>query len=95
MNTLNELQKWFYDRCNGDWEHGGGVKIATLDNPGWSLDVTLRGTDMENRVLRIVKTERSEEDWFWCWTEGATFKARGGARNLEEMIEFFVRWSNS
>jgi hypothetical protein len=32
---LNELQVWYGAQCNGSWEHTYGIKIETLDNPGW------------------------------------------------------------
>jgi len=94
MNTLKNLENWFSCRCDGDWEHGCGIKITTLDNPGWSIDISLRDTELVACVLEIVKTDRSEEDWFWCWTEGEIFKARGGPKNLEEMIGFFLAWAD-
>ena len=34
------LEDWYADLCNGDWEHTGGIKIETLDNPGWCITVT-------------------------------------------------------
>lgn len=44
MDTLQELQRWYRSQCNGDWEHSYGVKIDTLDNPGWSVTVELADT---------------------------------------------------
>ncbi|MFK0239099.1 Imm53 family immunity protein, partial [Streptomyces vinaceus] len=32
-----------------DWEHEWGVKIATLDNPGWTVEIDLEETDLEGR----------------------------------------------
>ncbi|MDQ7778906.1 MAG: Imm53 family immunity protein, partial [Planctomycetota bacterium] len=49
MNALIELQKWFAGHCNGDWEHGAGITITTLDNPGWGVDISLEGTELENK----------------------------------------------
>lgn len=95
MNGIVKLENWFSARCNGDWEHSTGFEISTLDNPGWCFDVRLHDTNMEGHSLEIVKTDRSEEDWFWCWTENGKFKARGGTRNLNEMIDFFIDWSNN
>ncbi|GHB54781.1 hypothetical protein GCM10010331_48120 [Streptomyces xanthochromogenes] len=34
-NVLDRLQSWYSAQCNGDWEHEWGIKIDTLDNPGW------------------------------------------------------------
>ncbi|AWI09705.1 hypothetical protein CKA38_10980 [Ereboglobus luteus] len=39
-------------------------------------------------VLAINKIDKSERYWYWCWTESSTFKARGGPKNIEEMIVF-------
>jgi hypothetical protein len=49
---------------------------------------------MEGHTLEGVEIDRSEEDWLRCWTEDGKFQARGGARNLAEMLGFFVDWSN-
>ncbi|OAX48412.1 hypothetical protein gpAD87_09590 [Paenibacillus sp. AD87] len=44
MNTLKWLQNWYLENCNGDWEHSYGVKIDTVDNPGWSVEIDLTDT---------------------------------------------------
>ena len=36
-DELSWLQQWYSAHCDGEWEHGFGVTIATLDNPGWSV----------------------------------------------------------
>ena len=33
------LQQWYADHLDGEREHQNGVRIETLDNPGWSLSV--------------------------------------------------------
>ena len=33
QSTLTWLQAWYMSNCNGDWEHGYGVSVRTLDNP--------------------------------------------------------------
>lgn len=92
-HELQGLQQWFEAQCNGDWEHQYGVRIATLDNPGWSLDVDLTDTALAEKIFDAVSIERSDADWVHCKVESAVFKARGGARNLGEMLAFFVAWS--
>ncbi len=47
MNALEELQNWYLSECNEDWEHSYGVKIETLDNPGWSVTINLEDTYLE------------------------------------------------
>jgi len=34
-NVMERIQDWYRRQCDGDWEHSYGVKIETLDNPGW------------------------------------------------------------
>jgi hypothetical protein len=41
MNALSYLEKWYRSHCNGEWEHAEGISIGTLDNPGWSIAVSL------------------------------------------------------
>jgi hypothetical protein len=41
---LSLLEEWFVARCNGNWEHGSGISIETLDNPGWRVKIDLRDT---------------------------------------------------
>ena len=36
-DLLAWLQNWYAQQCDGEWEHDHGVRIETLDNPGWYL----------------------------------------------------------
>ena len=89
---ISLLEKWYVDRCNGVWEHQWGVKIGTLDNPGWTLDIDLNQTKAENRELEHTKIERTENDWIIYWVEKKEFKARMGPTNLGEAIKIFCQW---
>ncbi len=57
-DVLGELQGWFLAHCNGDWEHSHGVSIATLDNPGWSIEINLLpphgGAPHRRRLDRVL-----------------------------------------
>jgi hypothetical protein len=89
---ISLLEKWYVDRCNGDWEHQWGVKIGTLDNPGWTLDIDLNQTRAENRQLEHTTIERTENDWITYWVEKKKFKARMGPTNLSEAMKTFCQW---
>ena len=56
MSELKKFEDWFAARCDGDWEHSAGIKITTLDNPGWSLEVRLHDTCMEGHTLEGVES---------------------------------------
>jgi hypothetical protein len=92
MSTLEELQKWYMAQCDGDWEHAYGVKIITLDNPGWSITIDLEGTALEGLGFERISVERSEADWLVCRVEQERFLADGGPENLDEMLTVFLVW---
>lgn len=94
MNTLKELQDWYHSNCDGEWEHDFGVKIDTLDNPGWYVDINLAGTKCENRTFTEVKLKRGDHDWIHCRVENKVFLAEGGPENLEEVLQIFLKWAN-
>ena len=89
---LVDLESWFASHCDGDWEHGWGVRINTLDNPGWSVDIDLAGTSLSGKALGRIHEEREEHDWIHCWVDGEVFKGRGGPKNLREILKVFTAW---
>jgi immunity protein 53 of polymorphic toxin system len=94
MSTLARLEQWYLGNCDGDWEHEFGIRIDTLDNPGWSFDVSLEGTKLEEIHFEPVRIERSESEWIHCFTKEGKFKVRCGPRNLEEGIIVFLEWAD-
>ncbi len=91
MDELKWLQEWYQSNCDGDWEHMFGVKINTLDNPGWMVDISLSDTvfNLEDCVFEKINIERSETDWIMCYVENEVFKGYGGTQNLSEIISVF------
>ncbi|MEO5584513.1 MAG: immunity 53 family protein [Flavobacteriales bacterium] len=89
METFEWLQQWYQSQTDGNWEHSYGVKIETLDNPGWQLKIDLAGTDLWEKDLDWVMIERSENDWVGYKIKDMTFYASGGPMNLTEIIGIF------
>ena len=87
---VESLMAWYRSQCDGDWEHQHGVRIGTLDNPGWSLDVDLAETPQAGKSLPQKMTERSEDDWVFVEVKDDVFRARGGPGNLLEMLDLFA-----
>ena len=87
-NALFILQNWLINNCNGDWEHEYGVKIETIDNPGWSIKIELTGTPLEN--LSFSKIE-NKDNIYNCWldikVENDVFIAFG--YDLSELVNVF------
>ena len=89
--------------CNGDWEHSYGVKIDTLDNPGWLLKVDLRETSLQGRPFDRVEHGvlasdleewRSSGSWWVARVEGEIFEASCGPLDLPAVIQLFRNWVN-
>jgi hypothetical protein len=99
MDVLTELQEWYHAQCDGDWEHSWGIKIGTLDNPGWTLDINLRATALAGVVFKEcsygVGTDaaQSGDEWLVCKVRDDVFQGRGGPFKLREMIEVFLEWA--
>ena len=89
------FQRWYSQRTNGDWEHQHGIKIETLDNPGWRMEVDLVETYLAGRPFVAIEREAADNDWVRCWLEGTQFHAAGGAENLTEMVEIFLEWAEA
>lgn len=92
MNNLEWLQSFYLQQCDGDWEHTYGIKIDTLDNPGWLLRINLRETYLEDREFAAVEIERTENDWIHCHIKDQSFVIACGPKNLTEGIEVFRKW---
>ncbi|WP_307232490.1 immunity 53 family protein [Pararhizobium capsulatum] len=96
MDALDFLVSWYNAQCNGDWEHDFGFEIGTLDNPGFTLKVDLKGSALDGKTLdRISHSLEAEQDWWACWTEDNSFRGVGGPENLRSLLEAFRDWVRS
>ncbi len=86
------LLNWFRDHCDGDWEHGSGIHIDTLDNPGWSISINLEGTELEGVEFKEIQVDRSDIDWFICFIKNGKFEGRCGISNFPEILSVFRKW---
>lgn len=91
-SALAKLQQWFSGHCNGDWEHNWRVKIGSLDNPGWSLEVNLENSFEAPLTMSRFQIERTPDDWCSAWLDGQVFNGACGPMNLEELIGRFLEW---
>ena len=86
MESLTRLQTWYANQSDGEWEHGFGVAICTVDNPGWNVIIDLKGTACEAYVIDRLSFERSEDDWLQVWKADGKLQGACGARNLSELL---------
>jgi hypothetical protein len=78
MDSVSRLCAWFERQCANDWHEDRGIKIDTLDNPGWSMKIDLRGTSLQEKVFHELRIERSDRDWFVARKNSELFEAFGG-----------------
>ena len=96
MNRLDNfswLEDWYHAQCDGDWEHQYGVKIDTLDNPGWTVQIDLTGTrysEIQNR--RLLDEHNTELDWIVCEIKEGKFWGHGGPKQLGRILQVFRNW---
>jgi hypothetical protein len=96
-STLARIQTWYACQCDGDWEHGYGIHIETLDNPGWRININVEGTDLEGRPFVPVERglgDDSTTDWHRIWVEDNRFQGTGDPTKLIFILEQFLAWAN-
>ncbi len=94
-DSLLRLQRWYADQCDGEWEHQEGIEIGTLDNPGWSVKISLDRTGLEARAFDRLRIDRAEDDWLQAWIEAGKWNAACGPLNLTEALEAFLTWASA
>jgi hypothetical protein len=91
-NNLEWLDGWYQRQCNGEWEHTQGVRLKSLDDPGWHLTINLAGTSAVNARPQELRLDTQSGGWLACSIAGECFEGSGDPRKLEQIIGVFRRW---
>jgi hypothetical protein len=86
---LEWLQKWYLDQCDGSWEHEYGIRIETLDNPGWKVTIDLAYTDIENIEIPHSLNEAGEDHWVGYSVEKKKFIGASSPSHLNDLLKVF------
>lgn len=103
VDVIAQLTKWYSNQCDGDWEHEFGIKISTLDNPGWWVCVDVGEVSTLSLPFEDVEVERSPSDWVHCKQKiGTVFGSPDtayahlagfcGPRNLDELLRLMLEY---
>ncbi|MBI2778993.1 MAG: immunity 53 family protein [Gammaproteobacteria bacterium] len=92
--ALAALQRWYSSQCDGDWEHQLGIKIETLDNPGWMVTIDVEDTPLRDQPFSAVERTSEAREWISCRVEKNQFRGAGGPHMLGAIIEEFVQWAS-
>jgi hypothetical protein len=95
MANLQYLVDWYAAQCDGDWEHEFGVRLATLDNPGWDLQVDLVETDCEGHNLARSRRDLGEGRWITTASDGVVFDAGCDPSSLDVVVLAFKAFVES
>jgi hypothetical protein len=91
-DLINRIQKWYFQYCDGDWEHSDRFIIKTMPDSTWYFSVLLEGTHSENKFLKSIEIIKAKSDWYKCYVEDGYFKGEGGSFNLINIINIFCNW---
>lgn len=94
-NILEELQLWYQNQCDGNWEHNNVIKIETLDNPGWHITIDLEDTSLEGLAPFQIDEELSDENWYSIALKHKKYIASGDPTKLEMLIAHFIKLANA
>ncbi|GAA4379862.1 immunity 53 family protein [Hymenobacter koreensis] len=89
METLTWLQTWYLARCDGEWEFREGIKLLSVSNPGWSVEISVSDTPLEEVQIPFTKFYRSENDWYGYLLEDGLFVGSGDPTKLEHILRVF------
>ena len=91
MQTIEWIINWFSSHCDGDWEHENQIQIYTTSNPGWTVIINLRDTQLEHLSMNQESFEKSELDWYFVSIKDKKFKASGDLQKLSFLLERFKK----
>jgi hypothetical protein len=93
-DLIQQLEAWYSAQCDGDWEHGYGIKIDTVDNPGWSVVIDLSGTPLAEAPFSEIKNLEPEREWIHCVVKDRRFEGHGGPGMLHHILRGFLEWAS-
>ena len=89
MEILNWVENWYSNQCDGEWEHAYGITISTIDNPGWTVEIDLKDTELQGYQKDYHLVEISENDWYGISVKDDLFRASGDEKKLHFLLEKF------
>jgi hypothetical protein len=96
MDMLKWLENWYKSYCDGNWEHSyENIRIRTVDNPGWSVEIKLIETSLEDKDFEKINIDNGDDDWIICWVDEGKFRGCGDTDKLSAILEIFKNWSES
>lgn len=88
---LEWLENWYESQCDQDWEHMFGIRIETLDNPGWNISIDLEDTGLDLKSKEWELIESSDDKWAGYSIKDYKFEGSCSSKNLSLLISVFKK----
>ncbi len=88
------LTNWFFEHCDGDWEHHHIICLRIMANATWEVQFSLSETVLDGQNFETVDLKRSDTDWVQCEVISHRFYGYGGLFNLPEILHCLIFWAN-
>ena len=99
-SPANLLASWYKAHCNGNWEHQYGVKIESIDNPGWHVEIDLAETELIDVAFKDVRIgtvaqewSDDEKPWIVMKKKDKRIDAACSPSQLNEVLTIFNEWA--
>lgn len=93
MDLLQWLQNWYNHFCWNEERHYYGIKIETLDNPGWIVKIEICDTPFQDKVFQEINRDHGENDWLFCKVKNGVFEGAGDPDKLMSILKIFREWT--
>ena len=92
-SDFDYLAHWYAAHCDGDWEHDFGIRIQTLDSPGWSISIDLSGTAAAREGFEEAQPRNAGRPGLFVESTGGSFVASCEPLSLRDVMEEFRRFA--
>ena len=95
---FSDLILWYQAHCDHSWEHKHGVRLETLDNPGWLLTVDLVHTDLQGRQMAEVREGTApgghpvSPRWIHCVVSDNQFRGACDPTQVARLFQVFSQF---
>ncbi len=90
--NIKWLSNWLESQYKISWQGQHIVTMGTLDNPGWTFQLKVDETTMQNQPFSEIIINRTERNWIDCFVRDGWFLGAGGLYNLPEIVQIFRNW---
>jgi hypothetical protein len=91
-DVLEWLQAWYRARCDARSDAVDGIRIVSVDNPGWSVRIGADLPDVDSK-LELFRADASDSDWVVVWVEKNAFRGAGDPSKLGVILRAFMCWT--